>query len=145
MVQPNWKLFGGNRRANEWRFLVLSERFWCNGFSVFDTDLVLRNCFDHLRVNLAFRFKDPFLQRVGRIARKDFHGTLSDDWAMVELVVDKVNGAARYFAALIQDSLMNSVPIKSLTGERGDQAGVNVDHTIFKIIWNQHMLEKNRP
>lgn len=76
------------------------------------------------------------------VGRKHRHGSLSDDWAVVVLVVNKVHSAAADFTAVVDNGGVDSAAVMAMPAERRDQAGVDVDHPVLKIGGDFDSAEK---
>lgn len=108
-----------------------------------DSQLAAGNLIDHFWIQFAFGGEDSFLQDFSCVTWLNFDRTLRDDRTVVVFVVDKVNGATRNFATIVDDCLVDSHSIESLTAERRDQTGVYVDDSVSKVSGNDKLLQKS--
>ena len=68
-------------------------------------------------------FQNPRRQCLNRVIRKHRDFSLRDDWAAIQSLIDKMNGAAAKFRAAVQRLLLR---IKS--GKRWQQARMNIQN-----------------
>jgi len=86
--------------------------------------------------------EDPRSQCLGRVRVLHANRGLINDRTVVEFVVDKMNRAASYFAALPQNRLVDPATIESLARKGGYQAGVNVHYATLEIRRNAELSQK---
>ena len=81
------------------------------------TDFPLRKHLQRFRKCFALGCEDSRSERVGRIARQDRDFVLQHDWAMVVLIVHKMDRATAFTLARRQDRLVNVMAVHPMPAE----------------------------
>ena len=92
-------------------------------------DLVFAGCYtgDCFGVGDVFFDQDSLGEGLGVVGVEDRDGALEDDGAVIELVVDEVDGAAGDFDAVVEGLLLGVE-----AGEGWEQGGVDVQDAVWK-------------
>ena len=84
-------------------------------------------------VGFLLGFEDALGECVGGVVFEDGDRLLPDDWAVVVLVVDEVDGAAGDADAGVEHGLVDVVAVHAGAAEGGDQRGVDVDDAAGEV------------
>jgi hypothetical protein len=80
---------------------------------------------------LALDIEDAGGEGVGRVGGQDGAFHLQDDWACVVVGIGEVDGAASFFFACGEDSLVDVMAVHAFAAEFWEKGGVDVDDFVF--------------
>src|SRR3954451_24206317 len=97
-----------------------------------------------MRVCFLLYFEHSLRQRVDGLVVEHGDWLLTNDGAVIVLVIDKVNGAAGYFYAGVQHSLMYAVAVHSVSAKRWNERRMNVYDAAGEVIRQRSKLHEAR-